>query len=268
MVTPESVTTGSGKVDSASSSRLLVSSRARLTASSISWRKSSFTISLRNASARAHKHRGGWIWGPRICSGHTWSRRPRGRRPTLPRGFLCLSMVVPTCEGWGSGLGGGFEEGSPFPPQPRLFCVSRLCRLPGPSASVVSRPLRQNFSVTKTCWPVASAWRRSSSARASALAPSLRAADSPVRCLPALRHSNDSPPVLHSSHVCRVCLPVTALHHVLLSAAFPSQPQRTLACTPAYSFALRHVLSSSHHSHARRCHPRARCCCPRASGGL
>ena len=47
---------------------------------------------LRNASARAHKHRGGWIWGPRICSGHTWSRRPRGRRPTLPRGFLCLKI--------------------------------------------------------------------------------------------------------------------------------------------------------------------------------
>ena len=96
-----------------------------------------FFLLLRNASARAHKHRGGWIWGPRICSGHTWSRRPRGRRPTLPRGFLCLSMVVPTSEGWGSGLGGGFEEGSPFPPQRRLFCVSRLCRFPGPSASVV-----------------------------------------------------------------------------------------------------------------------------------
>ena len=165
-------------------------------------------------------------------------------------------------------MGGGFEEGSPFPPQRCLFCVSRLCRLPGPSASVVSRPLRQNFSVTKTCWPVASAWRRSSSAHASALAPSLRAAGSPVRCLPALRHSNDSPPVLHSSHVCRVCLPVTALFPVLLSAAFPSQPQRTFACTPAYSFAFRHVPSSSHRSHAHRCHPLARCCCPRASGGL
>ena len=165
-------------------------------------------------------------------------------------------------------MGGGFEEGSPFPPQRCLFCVSRLCRLPGPSASAVSRPLRQNFSVTKTCWPVASAWRRSSSAHASALAPSLRAAGSPVRCLPALRHSNDSPPVLHSSHVCRVCLPVTALFPVLLSAAFPSQPQRTFACTPAYSFAFRHVPSSSHHSHAHRCHPLARCCCPRASGGL
>ena len=157
-----------------------------------------FFLLLRNASARAHKHRGGWIWGPRICSGHTWSRRPRGRRPTLPRGFLCLSMVVPTSEGWGSGLGGGFEEGSPFPPQPRLFCVSRLCRLPGPSASVVSRPLRRNLqlSVTKTCWPVASAWRRSSSAHASALAPRLRrSALLARRCVASLRSVTRTTPL-------------------------------------------------------------------------